>query len=132
MMKKLLILIFIFFSANADIKVLKSNKCLFTKISKDDLRHLFLGIKTNYGNQFIKIVYNTNEKDQEIFSKEYLDKTTTQMNMYWTKMIYTGKRRPPEQSDFTKINKYSENKDCILFFDSNEKIQKGWTELEII
>jgi hypothetical protein len=132
-MKKLLfILLLILSQLNAEVITIKSEGCKFKEISKNDLKFIFMGAKKEYKNQEVKFVYNENENDKIIFFQKFLSKNENQMKSYWTKMIYTGKKQPPEEFNFKNIDKIINN-NCVLFFiNEKEEITKHWEKINVI
>lgn len=132
-MKKLLFILLISLSQlNAEVITIKSEGCKFKEINKNDLKFIFMGAKTTYNNQEVKFIYNENQNKKISFFKIYLNKNENQMKTYWTTMIYTGKKQPPEESSLKNIDKFVINNNCIIFFIEEEELTKSWKKLDVI
>lgn len=117
----------------SDVVVIKSQECTAKEISKTELKYLFLGVTTVHNNQDIVIYYNQKEKLQANFFESYMDKTPMQMKMYWTKMIYTGKKHPPQMIDSDELKKIGASSvSCMYTFVENDKIAKGWSRIDVV
>jgi ABC-type phosphate transport system substrate-binding protein len=65
-------------------------------VSRDDLKAIFLGDKTTWGNGApIKIVVLEDGAAHKAFLQEVLGKTPAQFDSYWKKLVFTGKAGAP-------------------------------------
>ncbi|OQX22504.1 MAG: hypothetical protein BWK80_30295 [Desulfobacteraceae bacterium IS3] len=80
-----------------DVLIICNKNVPDASLSKDDIRNIFLGMKTEWSNGK-KIVFVTLEDSDinESFMKDYLSKTPFQFTAYWRKQVFTGKGKPPK------------------------------------
>ena len=81
---------------NADVYVIV-NDSNTSNISENDIRRIFLGkIKTfPDGKSATPITPADNADISNEFSEKVLNKTSSQLKSYWSKLIFTGKGTPP-------------------------------------
>ena len=86
------------------------------------IKKMFLGKTKSFNNGRIAILLSPIEGDpaRKVFNKKVLNKSTNQVNAYWSKMIFTGKGVPPQEmaSASDIISAVSANKDAISYVDS--------------
>jgi ABC-type phosphate transport system substrate-binding protein len=66
-------------------------------LTRDEVKQIFLGRKTRWGddNKIVFVIYNEKEV-YDTFLKEYVNKTIFQYTNYWKKQVFTGKGRMPK------------------------------------
>lgn len=65
-------------------------------INKDEVQRIFLGKKTTFENGQSATPYNlANETVRAEFDSRMLDKTSSELRTYWSKLVFTGKGTPP-------------------------------------
>ena len=80
-----------------DIAVVASNSFDATKLSKAEIKRIFLS-KTNYiNNKRIHVLEIKNTSYKRDFYKKVSGKSPVQLRSYWTTLIFTGKAQPPKQ-----------------------------------
>lgn len=96
-------ILFIFFSLIASSSfafetIIIANKSVsLDKISRDDIRDIFLGKKTKWSDgSNIKFYLLKRTSDQEKFLSEYLRKTPAEYEHFWMQKVFTGKGLMPE------------------------------------
>ncbi len=68
-----------------------------TTISKDDVKSIFIGEKTDWSNgEKITFVTLDEGKTHELFLGNYVKRTPAQYSRFWKKQIFTGKGRKPK------------------------------------
>lgn len=77
--------------------VICNNSVSEDSLTKEDIKNIFLGMKTTWSNNQ-KIVFVTLKEGDvhDIFLKEYIGKTIFQYANYWKKQVFTGKGKPPK------------------------------------
>jgi ABC-type phosphate transport system substrate-binding protein len=71
-----------------------------TSLSKDDIKNIYLGKKSSWSdNTKITFVTLSDSDIQKSFLKEYINKTPSQFNTYWKKLVFTGKGKMPKSFD---------------------------------
>jgi len=65
------------------------------------------------------------------FVVKYMKKSPTKMNIYWTRMIFTGTRKPPKKISEQTLLKLVPPKDtCLLSYTATDTI-KGWKTIHV-
>lgn len=78
-----------------------------TTISENDLKEIFLGKRVKWSdNSRINFVLSKDYGTHESFLKNYVGRSTSQFDMHWRNMIFTGQGRAPTKlsSDQDVIN----------------------------
>lgn len=89
-------------------------------LSSSDITMIFLGKKSKFNEQETAIPLsltrdNVTYKD---FTRKALNKSTTQLEAYWAKRIFTGKGTPPKPVDDNEMIKLvAENPNAIGYID---------------
>jgi ABC-type phosphate transport system substrate-binding protein len=111
----------------ADIAVVANKNVSQSSLSKDNLKAIFLGQTTAWGNG-AKIEFVTLKDSSEIheeFLKQYVDKSTSQFSNFWKQQVFTGKGRMPKQFDSeSKLIEYVSATDGAIGYVSG-KAAKG-------
>ncbi len=92
-------------------------------ISKSQLRKIYLGKTKTYpdGKHVIPLDTNTSSI-KEIFNKQVLRKDDSNLHSYWSRMIFSGKAKPPKEVDTSSdvLEIVSKNKSAIGYVLSDE------------
>ncbi len=80
----------------ADVLMIANKDVPADALSKNEIRSIFLGEKTMWGNnqKITFVILKTAE--HEVFLREYLGNTAAQYLNYWKKMVFTGKSKSPK------------------------------------
>jgi len=93
-----------------------------SSFDKRTLKKIFLGKSKSFDNGRVAILLSPSQEDpiREDFNKKVLNKSSNQVNAYWSKMIFTGKGVPPQEmaSASEIISAIAANKDAISYIDS--------------
>jgi ABC-type phosphate transport system substrate-binding protein len=83
--------------AESDVLIICNRDVPDTTLTKDDIKNIFLGYKTEWSNKQ-KIICVTLEGSDvnETFMQEYVGKTSFQFIYFWRRQVFTGKGRPPQ------------------------------------
>ena len=67
-------------------------------ISRDDIKRLFLGKKSQFadGHRAKPVYLAQGHQAREYFNWQVLRKSSSQIKAYWSKLIFTGKGMPPD------------------------------------
>ncbi|WP_286235162.1 phosphate ABC transporter substrate-binding protein [Thalassotalea sediminis] len=100
------------FTCFADVSVIvhPSNS---SAITEDDISRMFLGKNKSFanGNSVDPVNAKYGNGAREEFEDKVLGKSKSQMKAYWSKLIFTGKGKPPKE--------LSSDEDIIAFVASN-------------
>ncbi|MCP4107583.1 MAG: hypothetical protein GY749_18910 [Desulfobacteraceae bacterium] len=85
-------------SAHAgDVVIIGHKNLPVDSLGREEVKKIFLGKKTKWNkNLKITIVTLQTPETHKSFLKDYIRKTPSQFNIYWKKMIFTGKGRTPK------------------------------------
>jgi ABC-type phosphate transport system substrate-binding protein len=80
--------------------VIVSAASFVTQISQRHLADLYLGRTTRFenGSPAVPIDHRSGSTERAAFSEVYLDRSETQMKAHWSKIIFTGRGRPPREA----------------------------------
>lgn len=88
------------FAATAEVVIIANTSLDESSLSRERVQDIFLG-KTVQWNDNSKI-HPVTLKDDELhreFLKSYINRSPSQWNAYWKRMIFTGRGAPPKQVD---------------------------------
>lgn len=115
--------------AYADVAVIVNIQNTNT-ISEEEIKRIFLGKNKSFadGEATLAINLKSGDDTRVEFEQKVLDKTSTQVKAYWSKLIFTGKAKPIKELSSTSeiINFVAENPNAIAYIDaakSNEKVK---------
>lgn len=82
----------------AEIAVIVNPSMDISTISQEDIQRLFLAKTTRFENGTVAKPVNQNEGNaiRDEFITKVLDKSEGQYRAYWSRLIFTGKGRPPK------------------------------------
>jgi len=83
----------------ADVKVIANPSVGASEISQDDLKAVFLAVKTTIGGSQVEPVLGKSGRAHDIFLKEYLGKSDATLIAYFRGLVFTGKASMPKMCD---------------------------------
>lgn len=107
--------------AAADIAVIVNPSAGVDAASKEEIARLFLSKSTNIkGVSLTPIDQSEGTATRDAFYQKVADKTASQLNAYWSRLIFTGKGQPPEAvaDDAEAIQTVSEDPGSIGYVDA--------------
>jgi ABC-type phosphate transport system substrate-binding protein len=91
--------------------------------NKSTIKKLFLGKSKSFSNGRAALLLSSNATAPitKEFNKKVIGKSNSQVNAYWSKMIFTGKGTPPQQltSSTEIVSAISVNPDAIGYMDAS-------------
>jgi len=126
-MKYLLVCIFTIVSY-ADISLVATPSCHFDTLDAKMVKRLFMKKTTQYQGEVVK-VYDNRELYND-FIQTFIKKTPTKMNIYWTRMIFTGTKKPPRKVTGNDLLSLSKESDICHLSYTTQPIQ-GWKEIHV-
>ncbi len=92
-------------------------------IQLDDIVRIFLGKQprsTDGSGEIVPIQLPDDDPLYRAFAERILKKSTSQLNAYWAKRIFTGKGKPPENAESRKDakSKISQNPNFLGYIDA--------------
>lgn len=116
-----LILVFLCSLAYADVVVIVNPAV--GEVSQDDIQRIFLGKKSDFagGAKATPYYLPDGAAEREIFDKQALGKSSSQLKAYWSKLVFTGKGTPPAELDSSANAKakVAAEKDAIAYVDAS-------------
>ncbi len=103
--------------AFADGLIIISNKKIAeTSLTRDDVKKIYSGKKTKWGNNETIVVTVLDGSDaHKAFLKEFVKKSPTQFKLTWKKMMFTGKGTPPKKfKDMKSLVEFVEKTDGAI------------------
>lgn len=123
-MKKLILCVIFLFTnfAYAEVAIIvhPSNESSF---DESVISRIYTGKEKSFsnGNKIIPISQESSSAATEQFNSKLLNKTSSQLKAYWSKLIFTGKGTPPKEleNDSEVIKMVAANPDTIGFVSSS-------------
>ena len=86
------------FSVQAEISVIV-NPANANAVSEDDLSRLFLGRASSFadGSKATPLNLVEGQASREEFDNKVLNRSSSQLKAYWSKLVFTGKGTPPKE-----------------------------------
>ncbi len=82
--------------------------------------------KTYYQDKKIVVIDSDNRSVYNDFVRKYLDKTPIKMKVYWTRLLFTGRKIPPKKLFIKDLENFIDRGVChITYIDANNNI-KNW------
>lgn len=82
----------------ADMAIIAHPACPVDSASKDEIKNLYLGkAKHLGGSKAVPVDQSKDSNVSEAFYESVVGKTASQVRAYWSKLVFTGKGRPPKQ-----------------------------------
>ncbi len=121
-------------SAIADEVVLIANSNNgITSISARDAMNIYLGEKSSWSNGILAVPYTQSDQSiNSIFAKTYIKKSSQQLQLYWRKMIFTGKGTPPEElSDSDQMKSAVASRKGAIGYILKSELDNSVTQLNV-
>lgn len=84
--------------ATAEVVAVVSARSSITSLSVHQIHNIFLGKESRFpnGELAVPIDYPEGSMVRDEFYARYFDRTSVQIKSYWSKLIFTGKGKPPQ------------------------------------
>jgi len=127
----LLSLISIFHLQAFEIAIVTNSQSI-SKIDKNEVKRLFLAKTNRVNNIQVDLVELKNTSYKEEFYKILTNKNTAQLRSYWTRLIFTGKGKPPKQVESQEeLAHYMDNSEVIITYLPLKSVQSNMNVLYI-
>lgn len=124
-MKFLFFLLFLFSVLQAQMVVVTKSDSEIQPLAKEVVQYLYLGkIDTIDGVRVHTLLWRDTKLHKE-FCNEILDKSESQYNSYWARLVFTGKKSMAKRLSAKEIQEQMQNKNTITYI-KKENLQKGW------
>ena len=119
-----ILLLTVVFSAvvSAEVAVIV-NPANATALSDKDIERIFLGKQKRFAEgHSIKVIYGKTGAGSRVeFEQKALRKSSSQIKAYWSKLVFTGKGKPPtELSEADAIKFVADNRYAIAYVDASK------------
>jgi ABC-type phosphate transport system substrate-binding protein len=84
---------------SGDVKVIANPSVTASEISSEDLKAVFLAVKTTIAGSQVEPVLAKSGRAQDVFLKEYLGKNDAALIAYFRGLVFTGKASMPKMCD---------------------------------
>ncbi len=125
MIKKLILSTFLLLapiSALAEVVVIVNAGNSVSSMSKSELARIFLGKTTSFddGSKAVAVNQTTANSARGTFDSQLLGKTTSQINAYWSKLMFSGGGTPPEElnGDLAVLQHVASNPNSIGYIEA--------------
>lgn len=108
--------------ASAEVVVIVNSASSVGSASADDIAQVFLGKRSSIGGSDFKAVdQSEGNAARAVFYDKVVQKNPSQLNAYWSKLIFTGKGAPPQQvgGDTDVVDAVSMDEEAIGYVDSS-------------
>lgn len=116
---------------SADIKIIASPMCKVESISMYEVKNLFMLKKRSINDEAIIILGSSDKEIYNIFIKKYLKKSSRKMKVYWTRMLFTGKKIPPKKFSIEELNLIDTNNSCYFSYIEEVNKPESWKVITI-
>ncbi len=110
-------------AAVADVVVVVSAKNPVTTLTRYQIINIFMGNLNHFpgGSQAVAIDQVEGSAARDQFYTDFVGKSTAQIRAHWSKIIFTGRGRPPEEvSNGSAVKKFlSKNPNAIGYIERN-------------
>ncbi|MGV6829934.1 MAG: hypothetical protein ACWA5P_00040 [bacterium] len=132
-MIRVIVLLSLFFSlCSGNIQIIASPNCELEVLSTSEVKQLFLLKKRKLGTEKVIVLDNSDKSTYTMFVRLYLNKSLKNIKAYWTHMLYTGKKRPPDKVFLKELDSFDDESICHLFYMSyDEKRPEKWKSIQI-
>ena len=108
--------------ASAEVVVIVNSAASVNSATADDVAQIFLGKRTNIGGvDLVAVDQSEGSASRNTFYDKVVQKNGSQLNAYWSRLIFTGKGAPPKQvgSDAEVAEAVAEDEEAIGYVDSS-------------
>lgn len=106
----------------AEVVVVVNSAAGVDQVSASEIQQLFLGKRSDLnGVSMTPIDLSEGSESRKIFYEKVIDKDAAQLNAYWSRLIFTGKGKPPKQyfDDAEVVETILENDDAVGYIDAS-------------
>lgn len=120
----MLLLSLITAAAHAEYAVIVSTGNANASLDKTAITRIFLGKASSFpdGSKAIPVDQSEGSASREAFNSHVLEKSASQLKAYWSRLIFTGKGTPPQESgsDIDIKNLIANNPNLVGYIDSSQ------------
>lgn len=124
-MKIFFFLLFLLGLLQAQIVVVTQSDSEITKLPKEILQYLYLGKIDMIEGIRVRALLSKDKKLHGDFCNKILNKSTSQYNSYWARLVFTGKKFMAKRLTPKEIQAEMQEPNTIAYI-KREDLQKGW------
>lgn len=112
--------------ASAEVVVIVNAASPISSATADDVAQVFLGKRSEIGGTTVVAVdQSEGNPSRAVFYDKVVEKSPSQLNAYWSRLIFTGKGNLPRQvgSDAEVAEAVADNEDAIGYVDSSAVVE---------
>ncbi len=107
--------------ASAEVVVIVNQDAPINGATAADIQQLFLGKRNDInGVSLTPVDQSEGNPSRDVFYEKVIEKTPSQLNAYWSRLIFTGKAKPPKKyfDDAEVLETVMEEEDAIGYIDA--------------
>ncbi|NRB37410.1 MAG: phosphate ABC transporter substrate-binding protein [Pseudomonadales bacterium] len=108
----------------AGVVVVVSTSNANTELDEKQIYNIYMGKSKSFpdGEKVLPIDQKKGSANREAFRESILQKSSSQLNTYWSRLIFTGKGTPPQESGNASVVKdlVGKNPNLIGYIDSSD------------
>lgn len=124
-MKILFLLFFLLSFLHAQMLVVTKSDSKITKLPKEILQYLFLGKLDTIDGVRVRVLLSKDRTLHSEFCDVILEKSESQYNSYWARLVFTGKKPMAKRLSAQDIQEQMQKRNTITYIRRSE-LQKGW------
>ena len=108
--------------ASAEVVVIVNSDAAVKSASADEIAQLFLGKRNDLGGtDLVPVDQTEGNASRAVFYDKVVQKNPSQLNAYWSRLIFTGKGSPPKQagSDAEVAEAVADDEEAIGYVDAS-------------
>ena len=124
-MKTVLFLLFLLSSIDAQMLVVTKNDSQIKKLSKEVVQYLYLGKLDTIDGVRVHVLLSKDRALHSEFCDTILEKSESQYNSYWARLVFTGKKPMAKRLSAKEIQEQMQEKNTITYI-KRSQLKKGW------
>jgi ABC-type phosphate transport system substrate-binding protein len=105
----------------ADLVIVANSNSGIQRLSKSEVINIYLGRyrRLDNGATAVPIDLSSNEESKATFYRLLVDKNLAEINAYWSRLVFSGKTRPPKQIDNVDdaLTFVANNPDALIYIE---------------
>jgi len=96
-----------------------------------EIKNIFMIKKRSIEDEPVIVLDSYDKEIYTIFINKYLNKSSRKMKVYWTRMLFTGKKIPPKKLSIDELKLIDTNSSCYLTYVEENSIPESWSIINI-
>lgn len=124
-MKTVLLLLLNIYFLNAQIVVVTNKNSQINSMPKELVQYIYLAKIDKIENVRVEPILSNNEKLHNQFCNTVLDKSESQYNSYWARLVFTGRKSISKRLDWQELVKKLQEVNTIAYI-NKENLTNEW------